>query len=73
MNQAGYRPAALVDVMRESSPEAGGGSPLPEFASTHPHPKNRAKKIPAYIEDLNGACALRLGATIALTKEALNK
>jgi predicted Zn-dependent protease len=59
MNQAGYRPAALVDVMRILA-EAGGGSPLPEFASTHPHPKNRAKKIQAYIEDLNGTCAFGL-------------
>jgi predicted Zn-dependent protease len=56
MNQAGYRPAALVDVMRILA-EAGGGSPLPEFASTHPHPKNRAKKIETYIEDLSGTCA----------------
>jgi predicted Zn-dependent protease len=59
MSQAGYRPAALVDVMRILA-EAGGGSPLPEFASTHPHPKNRAKKIQAFIEDLNGTCAFGL-------------
>ncbi|MDQ3564012.1 MAG: hypothetical protein M3436_07685 [Pseudomonadota bacterium] len=33
MNQAGYRPATLLDVMRILA-EAGGRSPLPEFAST---------------------------------------
>ena len=51
--------AALVDVMRIVA-EAGGGSPLPEFASTHPDPKNRAKLIQAYIGDFSGTCTLGL-------------
>ena len=59
MNQAGYRPAGLVDVMRILA-KAGGGSPLPEFTSTHPDPKNRAKLIQAYIGDLSGTCTLGL-------------
>jgi predicted Zn-dependent protease len=44
MSSAGYDPRTLIEVM-EILAKASGGSPQPEFFSTHPDPGNRAEKI----------------------------
>lgn len=44
MIQSGYKPEALLQVMRVLA-EASGGASQPEFASTHPSPDNRMEKI----------------------------
>lgn len=44
MLQAGYDPAAMVDVMTILK-EASGGGNRPEFMSTHPSPDNRIEKL----------------------------
>lgn len=49
MADAGYDPAALVDVMRILE-EASGGQAPPEYMSSHPNPGNRAELIRAHIE-----------------------
>lgn len=55
MAQAGYDPAALVDVMRILA-EAGGGARQPEFASTHPSPENRVQQIEHHLANLANSC-----------------
>ena len=45
---AGYKPEALLDVMKVLSGEMGGARP-PEILSTHPFPETRAKQIDVYI------------------------
>ncbi len=49
MADAGYDPAALVDVMRILE-EASGGQAPPEYMSSHPNPGNRAELIRTHIE-----------------------
>ena len=44
MADAGYDPRAMIKVMKVLE-EASGGKGPPEFASTHPSPKNRVGKI----------------------------
>ncbi len=44
MMQAGYRPEAMIDVMRILK-EASGGGNQPEFMSTHPSADNRIEKL----------------------------
>lgn len=44
MVEAGYKPEALLDVMRILKEASGGKAPA-EFFSTHPSPENRVKKI----------------------------
>lgn len=44
MSQAGYDPAAMIDVMIILK-EASGGGKQPEFMSTHPSPENRIEKL----------------------------
>jgi len=44
MVQAGYRPEAMIDVMRILK-EASGGGNQPEFMSTHPSADNRIEKL----------------------------
>ena len=51
MSEAGYDPRALKEVMRILA-ESGGGSPRPEFLSTHPDPGNRLQEIEAEIARL---------------------
>lgn len=46
--QSGYKPEALLQVMRVLA-EASGGNAPPEFASTHPSPANRIEKIKSAI------------------------
>ena len=49
MSQAGYNPESLIEVMKVLE-QASGSNSQPEFASTHPAPKNRIEKIKAAIE-----------------------
>jgi predicted Zn-dependent protease len=56
MSQAGYQPAALIDVMKILA-EASGGSRQPEFASSHPSPANRMQQIEAHLSNLDATCA----------------
>ncbi len=44
MVQAGYNPAAMIEVMQILK-DASGGSGQPEFMSTHPSPDNRIEKL----------------------------
>lgn len=48
MAEAGYDPAAMLDVLRVLS-EAGGG--VPEFFSTHPNPEDRLERIRERVEE----------------------
>jgi beta-barrel assembly-enhancing protease len=56
MNQAGYDPQALTEVMQILA-EASGGARRPEFSSTHPNPENRAQRIAQHIQNIGRACA----------------
>jgi predicted Zn-dependent protease len=49
MAQAGYDPRQMIGVM-EILKRASGGSRVPEFASTHPDPGNRAEQIKEQIQ-----------------------
>lgn len=51
MSEAGYDPRSLIRVM-DILEQASGGSPQPEFASTHPNPGNRRAVIQAEIQKL---------------------
>ena len=51
LNDAGYDPAAMEDVMRILA-EASGGQPSPEFFSTHPNPENRIENIRWAVDNL---------------------
>jgi predicted Zn-dependent protease len=42
--ESGYRPEAMIEVMRILQ-EASGGGNQPEFMSTHPSPDNRIEKL----------------------------
>jgi predicted Zn-dependent protease len=44
MIDAGYKPEAMIDVMKILK-EASGGGNQPEFMSTHPAPDNRIEKL----------------------------
>ena len=44
MSSAGYDPREMVEVMHVLK-KASGGSPQPEFFSTHPDPGNREERI----------------------------
>lgn len=46
---AGYKPEALLDVMKVLGQSMGGARP-PEILSTHPFPETRAKQIDVYID-----------------------
>jgi predicted Zn-dependent protease len=52
MGETRYDPRALGEVMRILA-EASGGSPRPEFLSTHPDPGNRLGEIEAEINRLH--------------------
>ncbi len=49
MEQAGYDPHSMIDVMEILQKEAGGGR-QPEFFSTHPNPAHRVEQIQADIQ-----------------------
>jgi predicted Zn-dependent protease len=51
MSCADYDPEAMAEVMQILA-EASGGSPQPEFFSTHPNPENRIERIHARINEL---------------------
>ncbi len=44
MIEAGYKPEAMIEVMKILKDASGGGS-QPEFMSTHPSPDNRIEKL----------------------------
>lgn len=48
MSDAGYDPAALIDVMHILE-EASGGQAPPEYMSSHPNPGNRRERIQGHI------------------------
>jgi predicted Zn-dependent protease len=52
MQEAGYEPSAMVEVM-EILAEAGGGQQQPEFFSTHPNPQNRIQRIQEQIQTMD--------------------
>lgn len=49
MNEAGYKPEALIQVMKVLE-EASGGRSGPEYMNSHPNPGNRAEKIAELIK-----------------------
>lgn len=55
MIDAGYDPAAMIEVMRVLA-EASGGEAPPEFFSTHPSPDNRIQQIEEAIENAPENC-----------------
>jgi beta-barrel assembly-enhancing protease len=48
--QSGYKPEAMIEVMRILQ-EASGGGNQPEFMSTHPNPENRIGKLKEVIAE----------------------
>jgi predicted Zn-dependent protease len=59
MLEAGYKPEALLDVMKVLADSMKGGGRPPEILSTHPFPETRAKQIEVYMDFFrkNGADA----------------
>lgn len=55
MNDAGYDPEAMVEVMQILA-AVGGGSDQPEFTSTHPNPENRIREIEEAIQNISTGC-----------------
>ena len=51
MHEAGYKPEAMIEVMKILQASAGGGSRA-EFFSTHPSPDHRIERIRAAIAQL---------------------
>lgn len=49
--QAGYKPEAMIDVMKILEEATGGGGRQPEFMSTHPSPENRIDKLKEIIAE----------------------
>lgn len=52
INDAGYDPSELIEVMNILE-EAGGGQRMPEFFSTHPDPGNRRAEIENAIQNVD--------------------
>jgi predicted Zn-dependent protease len=52
LNDAGYDPRDLVDVMQVLAESRQGAEP-PEFSSTHPNPENRIQRIQEAIQNLD--------------------
>jgi predicted Zn-dependent protease len=52
MNDAGYDPSEMIEVM-EILASAGGGQGPPEFLSTHPSSANRIEQIQAAIQNID--------------------
>jgi predicted Zn-dependent protease len=52
LNDAGYDPRDLVDVMQVLAESRQGAEP-PEFFSTHPNPENRIQRIQEAIQNLD--------------------
>ena len=52
MNDAGYDPNLMINVM-EVLRSAGGGGGQPEFLSTHPDPGNRIERIQGAIQNID--------------------
>jgi predicted Zn-dependent protease len=52
MNDAGYNPAEMIDVMKILENASQGNQP-PEFFSTHPNPQNRIGQIQTDIQNMN--------------------
>jgi beta-barrel assembly-enhancing protease len=50
MEEAGYDPRAMIEVM-EILKEASAGGRQPEFFATHPNPENRVQRIKAFIAE----------------------
>lgn len=55
MLAAGYPPEAMIEVMQILE-QASGGSPQPEFMSTHPDPGNRVAQIQNAIANQDTLC-----------------
>ena len=55
MRDAGYPPEAMIEVMTILE-QASGGSPQPEFMSTHPDPGNRRQQIENAIANADTVC-----------------
>jgi predicted Zn-dependent protease len=58
MQQAGNKPAALIDVMRILA-GASGGAYQPEFASSYPCPVSRVQQSEYRFERLAATCSFR--------------
>jgi predicted Zn-dependent protease len=56
MRDAGYDPAALVDVMKILAEASGGRGKQPEFASSHPSPENRVEQIQSHVSNMSSVC-----------------
>ena len=52
MNDAGYDPQAMIQVMQVLQAQANGQNP-PEFLSTHPDPGHRIQEIQADIQNIS--------------------
>jgi predicted Zn-dependent protease len=52
MNEAGYDPNEMINVMRILEASSSGNEP-PEFFSTHPSPANRIQRIQTDIQNIN--------------------
>jgi predicted Zn-dependent protease len=52
MNETGYKPEQMIEVMHILDRAAGGQAP-PEFLSTHPNPDNRIDHIRQEIAKLD--------------------
>jgi len=50
MLEAGYKPEALLDVMKVLADSMKGGGRPPEILSTHPFPETRARQIEVYVD-----------------------
>jgi len=48
--EAGYKPDALLDVMKVLADSMKGGGRPPEILSTHPFPETRARQIQVYLD-----------------------
>jgi beta-barrel assembly-enhancing protease len=55
MQDAGYDPEAMIEVMRTLE-RASGGQRQPEFFSTHPSPQNRIQRIQEAVASLPEGC-----------------
>jgi predicted Zn-dependent protease len=51
MNQAGYNPNEMMEVMQILAASSEGGRP-PEFFSTHPNPESRITRIQEAIQNI---------------------
>jgi beta-barrel assembly-enhancing protease len=70
MEQSGFNPKAMIQVMEILKAAGGNGQSTPDFFKTHPNPDLRIRQIKAYLEKHPPQAGLKDGGSLIKTDDA---